>query len=124
MDICSIATVDKQLLARRVGSDLAKRHRKKRYYSVEEVKAAARRHCIPELWDCWALSFYTSNNDFVDHHIATGEICDYAVMHTKMVDAVTTDAAIPDLSNHSGLGLGLPDLLDQSSRPVDFPAST
>ena len=113
--ICTLATPDKQLLARKVGSDLVRQHWKRRHYTVAEVRAAARRQNIPEAWDCWALSLYTSPNDFVDHHMATGENCDYQVMHAKMVDAVRADSLLPDMIHHPGAGTELPDLGHHSS---------
>jgi hypothetical protein len=92
MDICGIAAVDKRLLGRKVGADLAKRHGSKPYYAVQDIKAAARRCNFPDRWDCWALSLYASPHDFADYHLRTGERCDYASMHESMADAIAVDA--------------------------------
>jgi hypothetical protein len=87
---------DKQLLARKIGSELVKSHGKKRYYKVEEVKAAARRQNVPDTWDCWAVSLYSSPSDFGEYHTRIGEPCDYSAMHSSMVEAVSTDTTLPD----------------------------
>ena len=97
MDICALPSVDRQLLARKVGNDLAKRHGKKEYYAIQEVKAAARRHRFPDTWDCWALALYSSRSDFDAHHIETGEVCDYSSMHSTMISAVSSDNSLPDV---------------------------
>ena len=121
MGICALPTADKQLVARRVGSDLVKKHGKRPYYTVEQVKASARQQNIPEAWDCWALSLYTSPNDFVDHHMTIGESCDYGVMHGKMVDAVTADSALPDIAHHFNSGVGLSDIAHHSDNASVLP---
>ncbi|MCI0362414.1 MAG: hypothetical protein L0219_00940, partial [Phycisphaerales bacterium] len=100
MDICALPEADKRSLARKVGSGLVKEHGKKRHYTVQEVKAAARRQNFPEAWDCWALSLYASPSDFAEYHERTGEDCDYSSMHERMVEAVSTDAVLPDVVRH------------------------
>lgn len=100
MDICPLPAIDKQLMARRVGHDLVKRHGNKRYYTVEEIKAAARRQKFPDTWDCWALSLYSSPSDFANYHLKTGEICEYSSMHAMMLEAVSADTSLPEVIHH------------------------
>lgn len=95
MDICALQPVDRQLLARKVGNDLAKRHGKKKHYAIPEIKAAARRSQFPDTWDCWALALYSSPGDFADYHAKTREVCDYGSMHHMMIEAVSSDASLP-----------------------------
>jgi hypothetical protein len=105
MDICALPTVDKRLLAKKVGNDLVKHHGKKRHYTVEEIKAAARRQNFPDTWDCWAMSLYSSPQDFAEHHARTGEHCDFQAMHNSMAEAVATDHSLADAVSvdHSGI---------------------
>jgi hypothetical protein len=95
MAITPLSSDEKRILARKVGRDLVATHGKKQRYSVDEVKAAARRQEIPPDWDCWALSLYTRRREFDTHHRASGQPCDYAVMRKEMVDTVSTDAGVP-----------------------------
>ncbi|MGN6520957.1 MAG: hypothetical protein ACTHK2_16190 [Dokdonella sp.] len=88
MDICSIAVVDKRLLAMKIGNALAERHGRKRHHAVADIRAAARRMHFPEAWDCWALALYASAQDFAGYHLQTGERCDYHAMHDSMVAAL------------------------------------
>ena len=117
MDICGLAAIDKRLLGRKVGADLAKRHGSKPHYAVRDIKAAARRCNFPDAWDCWALSLYASPHDFADYHQRTGERCDYASMHESMVDAVALDSqaveTVPLDPSH------LVDAIDGASPPND-----
>jgi len=111
MDICALPQVDKRLLAKKVGNDLVKKHGKKPHYSITEIKAAARRQNFPEGWDCWALSLYSSPQDFAEHHRRTGETCDYQAMHDSMAEAVSTDRSLADAvsSDHSDVVTALHD---------------
>ncbi|HEU4664029.1 MAG TPA: hypothetical protein VFS55_08360 [Dokdonella sp.] len=99
MDICAISAVDKRLLAKKVGDDLVKRHGRKPYHAVGDIKAAARRARFPDAWDCWALSLYASPQDFADYHRQTGERCDYRSMHDSMAEAVALDGPVADAAS-------------------------
>src|ERR1044071_7143392 len=96
MDICALPSVDKRLLAKKVGNDLVKQHGKKPYYTVKEVKESCRRQNFPEAWDCWGLSLYSSPQDFAEYHARTGERCDYQTMHNSMAESLATDDNLAD----------------------------
>ena len=89
MGICALAPAEKKVLTEKVGEVLVNKTGKKKTYSVEEVKAAARGANIPLDWDCWALSLYCDRTDFDDYHRAIGEVCNFDFMHGKMLGAVS-----------------------------------
>jgi hypothetical protein len=93
MATCAIPPKDKRLLARHVGKRLVSLYGKRQSYSPKIVKAAMRRCEFPDVWDCWALSLFSSASDFDSYHSAVGEACDYAAMHADMLSAVQVDAA-------------------------------
>jgi hypothetical protein len=101
MSACALSSADKKVVARNVGRDLVKHHGKKRYYTIPEVKDAARRQSIPIDWDCWALALYTHHLDFADYHRRIGESCDFEEMHKVMMGVAASDMQLV------GDGLGL-----------------
>ena len=88
MATCAIAPHDKRLLAQRVGKRLVTLYGKRPSYSPPLVKAAMRRCDFPDVWDCWALSLFSSPGEFAAYHAATGEVCDFAGMHADMLSAI------------------------------------
>lgn len=84
MGIGAITPKDKRLLAQRVGRHLVSVYGKRKSYPPQVVKASMRRCDFPDVWDCWALSLFSSPNDFNVFHDAIGEACDYASMHSDM----------------------------------------
>jgi hypothetical protein len=53
------------------------------------------RRCeFPDVWDCWALSLFTSPNDFSAYHAMLGEACDYASMHADMLGALDSGSLL------------------------------
>jgi hypothetical protein len=100
MGLSLIPVADKQFMAKKVGAVLVKHHGKKPHYTASEVKLSARRLLFPETWDCWALSMFCSPGEFSEFHTRIGEVCDYSSMHQKMVDAVSSDSALPEVLHH------------------------
>lgn len=90
MGICALAPAEKKVLTEKVGEVLVKKNGKKKTYSVDEVKSAARDAKFPLDWDCWALSLYCDRIDFDSYHQTIGEICNFDFMHGKMLEAVST----------------------------------
>jgi len=88
MTACTIGLDDQGKLGRRVGRDLRRRHGRKAWYTPEEVRGSMRRLDYPYMWDCWALSLYTSPSDFELFHRARNEVCDYLDMHTQMASSL------------------------------------
>jgi len=93
--ICALAPTEKKVLTEKVGEALVRKNGKKKTYTVDEVKAAARGANIPFDWDCWALSLYCDRGDFDAYHRSIGEICNFDFMHGKMLEAVS--AILPNL---------------------------
>lgn len=86
---CVISPRDKRAQAQRVGDDLLRHHGKKRYYSVDEVKAANRRNDVPLDVECWSHALFNTHEDFDAMHAALGEVCDYVGMKAQMLQAVS-----------------------------------
>jgi hypothetical protein len=93
MTACAIDLRDKQKLGRRVGRDLQRRHGRKAWYSPEDIRSSMRRLDYPFMWDCWALSLYSSPIDFDAFHRARNETCDYQGMHAEMASCLTGDGS-------------------------------
>ena len=89
MALAQLTPEQKKLFIQDVGASLVRDHGKKQSYTRREVDAAARRVGAPQSWDCWAYSFFMSAPDFVEYHVSIGEVCDYAVMRTAMVESLT-----------------------------------
>lgn len=88
MTACAIKPVDQRKLGQRVGRDLRRRHGQRAHYTPEQVRDSMRRLDYPYMWDCWALSLYTSPFDFDAFHRARNEACDYAGMHAEMASSL------------------------------------
>jgi hypothetical protein len=85
---------DKRAQAKAVGEDLARHHGRKRYYSVEEVKAANRRLQLSVDACCWSHAMFNTRADFDEMHQQLGETCDYVSMKAQMLSAVGSGADV------------------------------
>ncbi|MDB6062003.1 MAG: hypothetical protein JWM78_2106 [Verrucomicrobiaceae bacterium] len=127
MGICALAPDEKKILTEKVGEALVKKSGKKKTYTVEEVKAAARGANIPFGWDCWAYSLYCDRTEFDAYHQAIGEVCNFDFMHGKMLEAVSEilpniDASsVGTLTEVLGSSSWFSDLLDSFGDSVDVP---
>jgi hypothetical protein len=83
---------DRRVQVRVVGDDLVKHYGKKRFYSVDEVKAANRRQGINIDVACWSHAAFNAHTDFDAYHQSIGKICDYASMKAEMLSSVSTAA--------------------------------
>ena len=86
--------LDKRALGKAVGDELLKRHGKQRFYKVQEILD------VFDLLDLgleglnWALSAYSSPEDFAAYNASLGSTADYAAMKSEMFDAMTgTDSS-------------------------------
>lgn len=79
-----------------------------------------RRCRFPDVWDCWALSLYASREDFDAWHAQTGEVCEYATMHSEMLDAIGSVAPISFDGSDAASGGGWFDWLDGLSTDIDI----
>ena len=98
MATCTIALGDKRTVARKVGKQLTTLYGRRQHYSPQLVKAAMRRCDFPDLWDCWALSLFSSPSDFAAYHATLGEVCDYSTMHADMLSSIDTGSLLDFLS--------------------------
>jgi hypothetical protein len=103
-DVCHPAPSDKRKYIGDIGRILVARHGKKKYYNPREVKDAHKR----SPWNggidfsCWAMSTYSSHDDFDTYHQETGEVCDYAEMKSTMLEGISLSdsthlSEIPDI---------------------------
>src|SRR3954452_9686050 len=88
MNACKSIPPNRREFGKRVGDNLLRRHGKKNYYTVEQVRDALVTSNLPLDWDCWAFSLFTSRHDFDAHHQALGEVCDYSGMRIEMISAL------------------------------------
>lgn len=79
--------------AKLVGDDLMGRFGKRKFYSVEQVKAANRRCNIKLDVGCWSHALFNSHEDFDRMHAAAVEGCDYIDMKRKMLHSMTRGEA-------------------------------
>lgn len=91
---CHPAPTDKKKYITDIGRILVKDYGKKKYYQPEEVKKAHRK----STWydgiesidsSCWAMSIFSSHEDFDKYHTATDETCNYVEMKTEMLNGLT-----------------------------------
>ena len=92
MRACAISPADRREQVRLVGNDLVKNYGKKKFYSVQEVKAANRRQDVSLDVACWSHAMFNSHGDFDAYHRSVGENCDYIAMKGEMVSSVSHDA--------------------------------
>ena len=112
MATCAIAIKDKRALARNVGKHLTARYGKRAHYSPTLVRTTMRRLDYPVGWDCWALSLFTSADDFNAYHTALGEACNYAAMNSEMLSAVDASTLLDFVSGDWSAADFLPDMSD------------
>ena len=106
---CTPSPSNKKECITNIGKILVTEHGKKNYYTPEEVKKAHKKSkCYdalsPDILDfsCWAMSIFSSHNDFDSYHESTGEIYDYAAMKSEMLQGLSASSdthwtEIPDL---------------------------
>jgi hypothetical protein len=97
-----------------IGQILVMEHGKKEYYTPDEVKKAHKKSHWSEGVDfsCWAMSTFSSSEDFTHHHLQSGEQCDYTEMKTQMLHGLSvtntlTGAELPADSNTSWWDIGV-----------------
>ncbi|MDQ3287409.1 MAG: hypothetical protein M3Q42_03965 [Pseudomonadota bacterium] len=90
---CAISPSDKQAQGKRVGDDLVRRHGKRKFYTVDQVRAANRRNDISLDVGCWSHALFNSHEDFDRLHAAAGEACDYLAMKKEMLVALSSESS-------------------------------
>ena len=92
MALAQLTPEQKKQLIQDVGADLVDTHGKRKSYTQREIKAAAVRAGVQADSHCWLYAFFMSETDFLAYHDTIGEACDYVMMRTTMVEALTEDA--------------------------------
>ena len=91
---------DKRRYIRDIGQALVHEHGKKKFYKPEQVKKAHQKSEWNKLdFSCWAMSTYSSHEDFDSYHEQTGEVCNYIEMKSTMLEgiSVTDDVHLSDV---------------------------
>ena len=86
---CALSPRDKQAQAKRVGDDLVKHHGKRKFYSVDQVRAANQRCGIQIDVLCWSHALFNTHHDFDRIHQVSGEACDYLAMKKEMLESLS-----------------------------------
>ena len=89
---CVISPKDKKKQAKLVGDDLIRHHGKRRFYTVDQVKAANIRCHIQPDYICWSHALFNSRDDFDRLHAAAGQACDYVGMKAQMLESLTSNS--------------------------------
>jgi len=87
---CATRPADKKSQARRVGDDLLRHHGKRRFYTVEQVRAANQRCDIGLDVACWSHALFNAHEDFDRLHVAAGAACDYLSMKKAMLESLSS----------------------------------
>lgn len=87
---CAISPEDKRLQAKKVGDELVRKHGKKNFYTVQQVKNANRSAGISVDVACWSHAMFNTHADFDQMHSSLGEACDYAEMKAQMLQAISS----------------------------------
>ena len=100
---CSPAPTNKKEYITEIGKILVEKNGKKKYYKPKEIKEAHRTSKWYDVIDfsCWAMSIFSSHDDFDRYHAKTGEVCNYAEMKTEMLSGLSISSSdwteIPDI---------------------------
>ncbi len=94
---CPPSPTDKKKYISDLGKILVEEHGKKKYYLPEDVKKAHKKSTWNDTIDfidfsCWAMSTFSSHEEFDNYHAANGEACDYVAMKTEMLSGLSTTA--------------------------------
>lgn len=89
---CKSLPGNKNQYIKDVGSLLVKDYGKKNFYKPEEIKKASKETFYSDGSDysCWAMSVFSSHEDFDNYHQSVGEICDYVEMKETMLSGISS----------------------------------
>ncbi|MBL8059887.1 MAG: hypothetical protein JNK63_04125 [Chthonomonas sp.] len=98
MSICHVPPSDKRGFIDQVGQELTARYGKKKQYSQPQIARAVEARGYQPDYACWAYSVFMDGSDFVHFHQQIGELCNYDLMRTTMLEDIAPS-----------LGFSLPD---------------
>lgn len=90
---CAISPADKRSQAKRVGDELVRKHGKRKFYTVQQVKDANQRAGVNFDAACWSHAMFNTHAEFDRMHSDLGGSCDYAAMKAQMLEAVAADTS-------------------------------
>lgn len=93
MPACELKPEDKKKFVSDVGHRLVREHGRKKYYTPEQIRKAARDSGYADDIVCWAYCMYSSPSDFAAIHEAAGEVCDYVDMKSEVLSDLATDGS-------------------------------
>lgn len=102
---CPPAPSNKEQYIKEIGQELVATYGKKDFYKPEEVRQShQKKKCSLDLdpdFACWAMSIFSSHQDFDVYHRQEGPMCDYSEMRTEMLGGSESDffsdlVSIPD----------------------------
>jgi len=93
MTTCTLSPADKKAYAIDVGKILVKKHGKQKSYTPLQVIKASQHTKYDLDWHGWAMSLYSTSDDFTAYHDSIGETCDYASMKAEMAYDITDGAS-------------------------------
>ncbi|HAT69468.1 hypothetical protein [Croceibacter atlanticus] len=103
-DQCHKIPDQKQDYLKDIGTLLVKEHGKQQHYKPKQIKEAHNNSKWASQLDfsCWAMSIFSTKNDFDIYHEKVGEVCDYISMKAEMLKGVSGATAeqwstIPDM---------------------------
>jgi hypothetical protein len=70
-----------------------RQHGKRKFYSVQQVRAANERCNIQPDYVCWSHALFNTHYDFDRLHAGAGEICDYLAMKREMLQSLSSGDA-------------------------------
>lgn len=91
---CAVPPPDKKAYVEDISHILVNDYGRQKYYKPTEVERAHQKSKWYDHLDfsCWAMSVFSTHEDFDRHHAETGEICDYTEMKTEMLSGITMDS--------------------------------
>ena len=86
-DQCHKIPDQKQDYLKDIGTLLVKEHGKQQHYKPKQIKEAHNNSKWASQLDfsCWAMSIFSTKNDFDIYHEKVGEVCDYISMKAEML---------------------------------------
>ncbi|MDW3192370.1 MAG: hypothetical protein R8G66_08395 [Cytophagales bacterium] len=88
---CPPAPANKAQYINEIGHELVATYGKKDFYNPEEVRQIHRKKSkdttveLDPDFVCWAMSIFSSHEDFDEYHLSKGDSCDYIEMRQEML---------------------------------------
>ena len=87
------APVDKRAFGKAIGDELLRVHGKQRFYSLRDIRAAARAKGFPPGLDPWAFALFASPESYQTYRASTRDARPYDELKEAMFDVMTEGAS-------------------------------